>query len=298
VDHGQDEGYKGRRNSNVGIGYGGERTEFENSEKEGHGLGGKKKRCIFQRLPSAAILLAALVVAVLGLSSFASAVPILAKELEPPGAASMATSTAGDIIPVVKQAASKIEVVQWKVLDNGFSATRSKLKSTKPLATYSNSARKRQLQNQCPTRAALTDDLFGTADVSGSIAEWFDGSPGGDGFVKSLIEIYLDSELSVATGQEIKSGEAPFTPLCKNLPLLDDACYLGTSDEGFLKLLVAKYVPFGDQIIANVKKFEDLVATAEGLVSEEIEKFYKPAETGSCAVLNSDMFGIYETPGS
>jgi hypothetical protein len=106
VDHGQDEGFKERRNSNVGGGYGGGRTEFENSEKEGHGWGGKKKkRCIFQRLPSAAILLAALVVAVLGLSSFASAVPILAKELDTPGAAAMATSTAGDIIPV-KQAAS------------------------------------------------------------------------------------------------------------------------------------------------------------------------------------------------
>jgi hypothetical protein len=104
VDHGQDEGYKGRRNSNVGGGYGGGKTKFENSEKEGHGWGGKKKRCIFQRLPSAAILLAALVVAVLGLSSFASAVPNLAKELDTPGAAAMATSTAGDIIPV-KQAA-------------------------------------------------------------------------------------------------------------------------------------------------------------------------------------------------
>eukprot|EP00979_Chaetoceros_neogracilis_P001237 scaffold224_cov276-Chaetoceros_neogracile.AAC.12 len=81
----------------------GERIQIE---KEGHGWGGKKKkRCIFQRLPSAAILLAALVVAVLGLSSFASAVPILAKELDTPGAAAMATSTAGDIIPV-KQAAS------------------------------------------------------------------------------------------------------------------------------------------------------------------------------------------------
>ena len=54
----------------------------------------------FQRLPSAA-----LAVAVLGLSSFASAVPILAKELDTPGAAAMATSTAGDIIPV-KQVAS------------------------------------------------------------------------------------------------------------------------------------------------------------------------------------------------
>eukprot|EP00979_Chaetoceros_neogracilis_P006713 scaffold1372_cov289-Chaetoceros_neogracile.AAC.17 len=106
VDHGQDEGYKGKRNSNVGGGYGGGSTEFENSEKEGHGWGGKKKRCIFQRLPSAAILLAALVVAVLGLSSFASAVPILAKELDTPGAAAMATSTAGDIIPV-KQVASE-----------------------------------------------------------------------------------------------------------------------------------------------------------------------------------------------
>jgi hypothetical protein len=100
VDHGQDEGYKGKRNSNVGGGYGGGSTEFENSEKEGHGWGGKKKRCIFQRLPSAA-----LAVAVLGLSSFASAVPILAKELDTPGAAAMATSTAGDIIPV-KQVAS------------------------------------------------------------------------------------------------------------------------------------------------------------------------------------------------
>jgi len=43
---------------------------------------------------------------VLGLSSFASTVPILAKELDTPGAAAMATSTAGDIIPV-KQVASE-----------------------------------------------------------------------------------------------------------------------------------------------------------------------------------------------
>jgi hypothetical protein len=192
----------------------------------------------------------------------------------------------------------KIEVVQWKVLDSGFSATSSEWKDTKPLTTYSNSARKRQLQNQCPTEAALTNDLIGTADISGSIAEWFEGLPGGDSFVKALIDTYLESSLTVATGQEIKSGEAPFSPLCKNLPLIDDACYLGTSDEGFLSLLVAKYVPFGDQIIANVKKFEDLVATAEGVVLEEIDKFYLPEETGSCAVLNSDMFGIYDTPGS
>jgi len=181
------------------------------------------------------------------------------------------------------------------VLDSGSSSATSKWKhKNKPPGTTSTSARKRQLQNQCPALKELSNKVFGTENVSGSIADWF----GGYDKMEALIDTYLESELSVGRGNDIKAGEAPFSPLCKSLPLLDDACYLGTSDTGFLRKLVAKFLPFGDQIVANIEKFEEQLEKLEDIAEEEIENFYKPTETGSCAVLNEDMFGIYETPGS
>ena len=122
-DHGQDEGYKGRRNSNVG-GHGGG-TEVENSEEEGHGWG--KKRCIFQRLPSILFLFVALVT-VLGMSSFASAVPILANESDTSGAA---MATTGDSIPLEKAASDS----SWPLLKQVEDMLDSSKASIRVLAT-------------------------------------------------------------------------------------------------------------------------------------------------------------------
>jgi hypothetical protein len=84
-------------------GYGGGTEQVENrSEKEGYGLGGNKRYSSFQRLPSVLLLFLAALVAVLGMPSFASAVPILARESDNPGAAAVATT--GDINPLKKAA--------------------------------------------------------------------------------------------------------------------------------------------------------------------------------------------------
>jgi hypothetical protein len=97
TDHGQDEGYKGRRNSTGVGGYGGG-TEVENKiEEEGHGWGDKKRCRIFQLPVSSVLFLLAALVVVLGMSSSASAVPVLAKDSDTPTGA---MATTGDSNPL------------------------------------------------------------------------------------------------------------------------------------------------------------------------------------------------------
>jgi len=143
----------------------------------------------------------------------------------------------------------------------------------------------------------MLEDVFGADGVSGPIANWFEPT-GGESFVKVLLDTYIQSDLSVGTGGDVKGGQDSFTSLCERLPLFDDTCYLGSTNDGFFRSLAAKYIPFGDQIVAAVETVEAFLGEIEGAVAEEVEAFYKPEEKGSCAVLNKDMFGFYETPGS
>lgn len=163
-----------------------------------------------------------------------------------------------------------------------------------PALTKTNN--KRFLQQQCPSQDVMLGNIFGADGASGPISNWFEPT-GGQSFVKVLLDTYIDSDLSVATGGNIKAGTEPFTSICAKLPLGENTCYLASTKDNLLRALAAKYIPFGDQIIAAVELVEGFLAKFEDAYKAEVEIFYKPEETGSCAVLNEDMFGIYETPG-
>ena len=161
-------------------------------------------------------------------------------------------------------------------------------------------------QPSCPDIDTLSNKLFQTQKVSEDVSSLFE-PVNGESFVKTILDTIVDSTLSVATGSVIKAGGDPYTKTCADLPLKDNECYLvASSDKSLIRLLVAKYIPFGDVIIKAIETVEGLAEQfadeVDGLtkeVKEEVKVFYDPpaSDSGSCMVVNEDMFGIHEKPG-
>lgn len=152
----------------------------------------------------------------------------------------------------------------------------------------------RLLQQQCPA----PDDCFADAlgideDLPNAIAKWFGDS---EDIVEFLIEAKAESESSCRSGNSITTNDDE--PICGKLPLEDDTCYFSLYNEkSFLRLLAAKYIPFGDQIVATIESVEGFIGDIEGVVEDGIKEFYKSPDVGSCLVLKNGMIGIHEVPG-
>lgn len=126
-----------------------------------------------------------------------------------------------------------------------------------------------------------------------------DGSE--EDFLSKLIELYVDAGLDIETGATIQEDSVsnPYPEVCQRLPLFENTCYATQDpDTSFFDLLVANFIPFGDEIIAAKQYVEEQIENLSERIEEFTDFFLPDAEApGQCIVFNNDMIGIAENPG-
>lgn len=162
----------------------------------------------------------------------------------------------------------------------------------------------RVLQDSCPTPIEVAN-IFGADKASTSVLGWFGiKDDGTKNFIDEFVQFYFDETFEIATGKEIREGGTnDFSEVCNRLPLDDKTCYLAQDTTNlFIDKLIAKFVPFGEQLIAAKQEFTNAVEeTQESL--EEVEEFFSLRgdflqDKGSCAAANENMIAVAEFPVS
>jgi hypothetical protein len=161
----------------------------------------------------------------------------------------------------------------------------------------------RLLDPECPTPSVYFDTnvAFGVDDVSESLTGWMDSSNGTGNFLEEMIALYFDTAVLVgAKGEDIRDLDGDFSEVCNRLPLTDTECYYTQNpDVSFLETLVARFVPFGEEIVKAKDAFDDFMKDVQDTV-EDVRNFFLPdaEEIGMCFAITKDMIGIADNPGT
>lgn len=149
----------------------------------------------------------------------------------------------------------------------------------------------------CPIITDKIDDLFDGLGIGSSYSNWLQSNSTSKGFLEEMLELYIDTAMIGVTGAAL--GGPDSGPVCKRLPLNDTECYFVNNPDGsFFKKLVAKFIPFGDDIVKVLDEIEKIQYAVEDTVEAITELFaIEQEDPGLCFVINDDMVGIVEQPG-
>lgn len=185
--------------------------------------------------------------------------------------------------------------------------------SSSSLSLLRGNATSRHLQTECTVPATL----FSSDEVAESVAQWLvRGGASDTSLAEALVDIFVSdpSRLVAATGAQIRDlATDDFPDTCNRLPLNDDTCYVTLpkeeyTEDNFFEQFVADRIPFGREMLqAKEFVFEQLGEEADSATSFQpysavlggiTSLLPEDEDKGSCFVINPDMAGIAESPGT